>query len=242
MSTLSQFNNLKLKEAHQWPDAPKYTLFALTIGAILALGWYSYVSDKSVQLEMTELQEKNLKVTFQEKYLKTQSLEALKKQKADVTEQVASLEGLLPNKTEMDKLLADINQLGVRNGLSFELFKPTEPKVENYYVQIPVDIKIKGKYHNIANFIAEIAAMPRIINSQKLSLSETSVNGVFRSGQQKTDQGGRDRLILEGVLNTYRLLDSKEKEQVRKQMQLEQQNLQQNQSGNINTPVTPNSI
>jgi type IV pilus assembly protein PilO len=224
MSILSQFNNLDLKDAYQWPNAPKYMLFGLIAAVVMGLGWYGYVSDKSLQLETIESQEISLKNVFQEKYLKTQSLEALKKQKADVTDQVASLEGLLPNKTEMDKLLADINQLGVRNGLNFDLFKPSDPKVENYYAQIPLDIKIKGKYHNIANFVAEVAAMPRIINSQKLTLSEEGLTGgLFRSNLQTIDKGGRDRLVLEGVLNTYRLLDSKEKEQARKKMQAEQE-------------------
>jgi type IV pilus assembly protein PilO len=90
MSILSQFNNLDLKEAHKWPQAPTYTLFGVIVAVILAAGWYGYVSDKSTQLSMIEQQEQNLKKNFQEKYLQTQSLEALRKQKADVAEQIAS--------------------------------------------------------------------------------------------------------------------------------------------------------
>lgn len=235
----SEFKNLDINQAHQWPKSPKYTLFAFLIAAIIGLGWYFYVSDKALTLETIEAQELTLKNTYQDKFLQVQSLEALKKQKAAVAEQVASLEGLLPNKEGMDKLLADVNQIGAKHNLKFELFKPNDPQVQDYYALIPLDIKIKGKYHNVAGFVADVAAMPRIINAERLALFEEGFNQGGGLAKTENKNTGRDALIFEGVLNTYRLLDDAEKKQVSKQKQQERMN-QQNQQNQQNQTTSDN--
>ena len=125
---------------------------------------------------------------------------ALRKQKEEVGEFVASLEKQLPSKAEMDALLSDINQSGLGRGLQFELFKPGQVVVKDYYAEQPIDIKVVGNYHDIGAFTSDIASLPRIVTLNNMSIS-TGKDGV---------------LALEAVAKTFRYLDKDEVEAQRK--------------------------
>jgi type IV pilus assembly protein PilO len=195
-SSSSSFSNLDLKDAHNWPLLPKWILLLCILAIPLAFGWYFYLSNKNETLDIEKMQELNLKSSFQDKYSQVQSLESLKEKKIIVSDQVKSLEGFLPSKTEMDKLLSDINQAGVTRNLSFDLFAPSAADIKEYYAKIAVNIKIKGKYHDIGLFLSDVAGLSRIVNLEKLKLTQVKNSEVVN---------------LEGVMDTYRLLDEKEK-------------------------------
>lgn len=198
--------NVKLEEAYSWPLMPKIVLFILMIIAILGLGWYGYLSNKSTELDAQRLYEQQLKQNYEDKYTQIQSLEALKEEKNLIAQQVKSLEGLLPSKTEMDKLLADINQSGIKRDLSFNLFKPENADLNDYYAKIPLNIELKGDYHKMALFLSDVAGLPRIVTSESLNLEE--VDG-------KDSKDGQAKMV--GTLNTYRLLDESEKKSLAEQ-------------------------
>jgi len=192
----NQFSNLDLKEAHIWPILPKITLLIAIFVIPLIAGWYLYNESKNEDLKSEKAIEETNKKTFQDKYSQVQNLENLKEQKRLIAEQVKSLEGLLPNKAQMDTLLSDINQVGVNRNLNFELFEPSQASVKDYYALIPVNIKIKGLYHDIASFMSDVAGLSRIVNVQTLKMSNNK---------------GIEQISLEGSLNTYRLLEEQEK-------------------------------
>ncbi len=193
----SKMSDLDIKEAHAWPIIPKAVLLCFIYCIPLIAGWYLYIQDKNTNLNIEQSKEVELKKKFQEKFAQVQSLEELKEHKKIVAEQVKALEGLLPSKTEMDKLLSDINQAGVSRNLNFELFEPKTAAVKQYYAQIPVNIKIRATYHDIAHFMSDLAGLSRIVNVETLKMTAAKTN---------------DQIELEGSLNTYRLLDEYEKQ------------------------------
>ncbi len=193
---MSQFSNLDVNQAHEWPPIPKVILLLLIFIMPLVFGWYFYNKDKNLNLENERANENTLKLKFQDKYGQVQNLENLKQQKQLVMTQVKDLEGLLPNKAEMDKLLSDINQAGVNRNLNFNLFEPTPAVIKDYYATIPVNVKIQGDYHEIATFMSDVASLSRIVNIQTMKMDNIKENGL---------------ISLEGSLNTYRLLEEAEK-------------------------------
>ncbi len=202
---MQSLQNLSFEERHEWPRLPKILLLGSIAALVMGAAWYFHVAQKTNVLKDIEAQEDIFKGNFQDKYRQVQSLEGLKVQKRLVEDQIHTLENLLPNKTEMDKLLADINQVGLKRNLNFELFKPGAPDIKDYYAQIPLNIKLKGRYHDIAAFMSDVAGLPRIVNSEKFKLQEFSKAGGVKVAS------GSDILLMDGVLSTYRLLDEDEK-------------------------------
>lgn len=190
-----EFKGISINEPENWTLLPKVTFSALLLLIILGLGWYFYISPKQDDLEMKQRDEANLKRQFQEKSTSAASIDALKKQKIEVTQRVASLERQLPSKTEMDALLSDVNHAGIARGLQFELFHPEAAVLKQHFAEIPVSIKLQGAYHNIAQFAADVAALPRIVTLNNLSLVAN------KDGQM---------LAMESRAKAYRLLDEAE--------------------------------
>jgi type IV pilus assembly protein PilO len=203
-----KISELDIKEAHIWPIPFKMVLLSILFIVPLIIGWFVYFSDKNDSWTLQQQEEVTLKKTFQDKYAQVQSLEELKVHKQIVAEQVKSLEGLLPSRTEMDKLLSDINQAGTSRNLNFELFEPKEAVIQQYYAKIPVNISLKGTYHDIANFMADLAALSRIVNVDTLKI----VNEAKKNP---------DQVSLIGTINTYRLLDEQEKSAQKKRVEKE---------------------
>jgi type IV pilus assembly protein PilO len=190
----SQFRNLNGRHPGQWPIIPR-TLCA--IGVLLAsvfLGWFFYWSGQLEELELGEQEEVTLKEAYKTKIAQAVNLDALEKQKKQVGEYVATLEKQLPSKAEMDALLSDINQAGLGRGLQFELFKPGQVLVKDYYAELPIQIKITGNYHDLASFSSDIANLPRIVTLNNMSVVA----------------GNNQILTLDAVAKTFRYLDQDE--------------------------------
>ena len=136
------------------------------------------------------------------------NLGELRKQKLQVEEYVTQLEKQLPGKAEMDALLSDINQAGLGRGLQFELFRPGQVAVKDYYAELPIAIKVSGRYHDIGSFAADIANLSRIVTLHNLSLASAK------------DPSGL--LSMEATARTYRYLDSGEIEEMRKSAKAKQ--------------------
>jgi len=192
-----QFRGLDTRDPSSWPAVPQYALYGLI--AILVVGalWWVVLKDFDVELETERQKESQLKVDYQTKLQKAVSLDDLKKQREQVMQYVNLLEKQLPSKAEMDALLSDINQAGLGRSLQFELFRPGQLVVKDYYAELPIDVKVTGRYHDIGAFTADIANLSRIVTLNNLSV-----------GQVSDEKSGA--LVLQAIAKTFRYLDPEE--------------------------------
>src|SRR6187455_1559979 len=198
----SQFRGLNPNEPGQWPLLPKALTWAAVSLAVIVVGWFLLLSTAHDELDAEYAKEPVLKNDFRTKYAQAVNLSELRKQKLQVEEYVTQLEKQLPGKAEMDALLSDINQAGLGRGLQFELFRPGQVVVKDYYAELPISIKVTGRYHDIGSFAADIANLSRIVTLHNMNLvSGKDLNGV---------------LSMDATARTYRYLDPVEIEEVRK--------------------------
>ena len=193
----SQFRGLDFKQPGQWPLLPKVASWLLLAAMVVGLLWLALLSDKADELEAERNKEPGLKQDYRSKLAQAVNLPELRKQKQQVEEYVTQLEKQLPGKAEMDALLTDINQAGIGRGLQFELFRPGAVAVRDYYAELPISIRVSGRYHDIGAFAADVANLSRIV-----TLHDLSIAGVQREG------GGS--LSMDAVARTYRYLDANE--------------------------------
>jgi len=195
---VSQFRGLNSREPGQWPLLPKLAAFAAMVGVVVLAGWWFFVDGAMVELETERGKEPGLKQDYRGKLAQAVNLGELRKQKLQVQEYVTQLEKQLPGKAEMDALLSDINQAGLGRGLLFELFRPGQVAVKDYYAELPITLRVSGKYHDIGAFAADIANLSRIVTLHNLTI----VPGTGR------DAGGT--LYMDAIARTYRYLDAAE--------------------------------
>lgn len=193
-SISAQFRGLNGRHPGQWPLLPRLLCGVGALVAVVALGWFAYWDGQLEQLDQGAQEEEKLKGEYKTKVQQAVNLEGLRKQKEQVGEYVATLEKQLPSKAEMDALLSDINQAGLGRGLQFELFKPGQVVVKDYYAELPIDIKVTGSYHDVGSFTSDVANLPRIVTLNNLHLT-TGKDGV---------------LLLEAIAKTFRYLDEEE--------------------------------
>lgn len=190
----SQFKGLTLENVGVWPLFPRVTLWVFLIAACAALGWFALWKAQVEELDSLRQEEANLKTQYQQKLQQAINLDELRRQKEQVSQYVLTLEKQLPSKAEMDALLSDINQAGVGRGLQFELFRPGTINVRDYYAELPIAVRISGRYHDLGAFTGDIANLPRIVTLNNLALA-----------------AGKDgALTLDATAKTFRYLDEEE--------------------------------
>ncbi len=193
-----QFRGLNPNEPGQWPLLPKLAAFFVVVLAVIALGWFLVLADVQAALDAEREKEPNLKQDYRSKLAQAVNLPELRKQKSQVEEYVTQLEKQLPGKAEMDALLSDINQAGLGRGLQFELFRPGQILVKDYYAELPIALRVSGRYHDVGSFAADVSNLSRIVTLHNLSV-------VAPTGK---DLGGA--LSMEATARTYRYLDAGE--------------------------------
>ena len=198
-----QFRNLNINQPGQWPTLPKLALWVLTVVLVVVAGWFGLVSSTQDELDAARAQEPQLKVNYRNRLAQAVNLTELRKQKLQVQEYVTQLEKQLPGKAEMDALLSDINQAGLGRGLLFELFRPGQVQVKEYYAELPIAIRVSGRYHDLGAFTADIANLSRIVTLHNLNIVP-SKDGT---------------LSMDGMARTYRYLDAAEVAEQRKASQ-----------------------
>ena len=199
----SQFRGLNPNEPGQWPLLPKAITFAAVAVAMVIAGWFLLLSNSHDELDNERNKEPTLKADYRNKLAQAVNLGELRKQKLQVEEYVTQLEKQLPGKAEMDALLSDINQAVLGRGLLIELFRPGQVVIKDYYAELPIAIRVSGRYHDIGSFAADVANLSRIVTLHNLSIS---TSGKDASGA----------LTMEATARTYRYLDPLELEEIRK--------------------------
>jgi type IV pilus assembly protein PilO len=198
----SQFRGLNPNEPGQWPVLPKVVTWAVLALMVVVLGWFLLLTGAHDELQIERDKEPALKADYRSKLAQAVNLPELRKQKLQVQEYVTQLEKQLPGKAEMDALLSDINQAGLGRGLQFELFRPGQATVKDYYAELPIAIRVTGRYHDIGAFAGDIANLSRIVTLHNMSIV-----------------AGKDAnatLAMDATARTYRYLDPAEVEAQRK--------------------------
>ena len=190
----SQFQGLSGRHPGMWPIAPRVLCAVGVMAAVIALGYFGYWNTQFEEQEAGAAEELKLREEYTTKIAQAINLDTLIKQKADVDVYVERLQKQLPSKAEMAALLSDINQAGVGRGLAFDLFKPGQVLVRDYYAEQPIDIKVTGSYHDVGAFAADMANLPRIVTLNNMSLTA----------------GPNGTLTLDAVAKTFRYLDPEE--------------------------------
>lgn len=197
----SQFRGLNANEPGQWPLLPKALTWTVVAIAVIVIGWFFVLSGEHDQLDSEQNREPTLKADYRSKLAQAVNLGELRKQKLQVEEYVTQLEKQLPGKAEMDALLSDINQAGLGRGLQFELFRPGQVVIKDYYAELPISIRVSGRYHDIGSFAADIANLSRIVTLHNMVLTSAGASGA---------------LSMDATARTYRYLDSNELDEIRR--------------------------
>lgn len=194
-----QFRGLNWSEPGQWPILPKLVAFIIAAIIVVGVGWVLLLADQQTELDNERDREPVLKDDYRSKLAQAVNLPELRKQKSQVEEYVTQLEKQLPGKAEMDALLSDINQAGLGRGLQFELFKPGQVVVKDYYAELPISLKVSGRYHDIGAFAADVSNLSRIVTLHNLNVAAPP------TGKEATGT-----LSMEATARTYRYLDPME--------------------------------
>ncbi len=201
MNLLEELKTLDPKQPGNWPWPIKAGAFVLLFIAIQVAAYFFFWQAQAEQIEKGRLDVAKQKDTFLEKKKLAVNLDAYKQQRAEIEQSFGALLKQLPNKSEMDALLIDINQAGLGRGLAFELFKPSEKEnITEFYAELPVNIKVTGTYHDLGAFASDVAKMPRIVLLTDLKL----------------DPPKGQTIAMEAVAKTYRYLDEEEVAKQRK--------------------------
>jgi type IV pilus assembly protein PilO len=199
----AQFQGLQGRHPGLWPLVPRMALLTGLVAIVLTLGWLLYWNGLFEELDGLRGREEQLKAEYVDKMKQAINIDLLRKQKEQVAQYVTLLEKQLPGKAEMDALLSDINQAGVGRGLQFELFRPGQVMVKEYYAELPISIKIAGNYHDLGSFTSDISNLPRIVTLNNLTLQMQEKTGL---------------LTMEAIAKTYRYLDPEEIAAARREM------------------------
>jgi type IV pilus assembly protein PilO len=192
----AQFQDLNPKEPGQWPLAPKLAAGLAVMLAVVVGGYFFLLADEQARLESERNREPQLREDFRNKLAQAVNLPELRKQKSQVEEYVTQLEKQLPGKAEIDSLLSDISSAGVGRGLQFELFRPGQVLVKDYYAELPIAVRVSGRYHDIGAFAADVSNLSRIVTLHNLVVVAPTVPG--------------NPLSMEATARTYRYLDPAE--------------------------------
>jgi len=214
MNLLEELRRVDPNEPGSWPVSLKAGVLAVLLGTLMVAGYFLDWEEQWEALEQVQQEEDALKNMFKAKKNSAVNLDLLRVQLAEVERTLGTLLKQLPNKSELDALLVDINRAGLGRGLQFELFKPNAKEtVREFYAELPVSIRVTGNYHDIGAFSSDVAQLPRIVTLQDIEILP-----------------GKDRqLILNATAKTFRYLD--DEEIVERKREIAEKNKQKNAKG-----------
>ncbi len=206
---LEDFNNIDFKNAGNLPLPVKGVLLLGLLILLLAAGYWFVWSPAADDLEKARAKEGELRNVFLDKKRQSINLEAYKEQMVEIERTFGALLKQLPDKSQMDGLLTDINQAGLARGLEFELFKPGKEVIGDFYAEMPIQIKVIGGYHDLGAFATDVSKLSRIVtlNDLVVSTAANKAKAGDKGGEEATDAS---RLVMEAVAKTYRYLDASE--------------------------------
>jgi type IV pilus assembly protein PilO len=195
MNLVEELKSLDINDVGRWPLVFRAAVIALVFLAVSIGGIYFFIwEDKKPELERAQAEEDSLKLTFENKQRKAANYDAYKAQLEQIEQSFGTMLRQLPGETEIPSLIVDISQTGLAAGLQEKLFRPEAEIPKDFYAEKPIRIQLSGGYHEIANFVSGIAALPRIVTLHNINITQE-------------DQSSFDRLSLEVVAQTYRYIE-----------------------------------
>ena len=194
---LNDFRNLNPNDVGTWPLAPRIGVLLGLFVLILVAGWWFWWSEQLDTLTQRQLDEVKLKEEFVAKKSQAVNLDLYVQQLYEIDRSFGALLKQLPNKSEVESLLVEINQSGMGRGLQFELFKPGQENVKDFYAELPINVRLTGSYHDFGAFAGDIGRLSRIV-----TLNDMSITG--------NPQSKDGTLVLDAVTKTFRYLDDEE--------------------------------
>ena len=193
MESLKKFdvNDLDFNNAGSWPAAIKAIVLLLVFGLILGGGYWFMIKDQYAALDRVEAEEATLKQQYEAKAFQVANLEAYRQQMEEMEESFGALLKQLPKDTEVPGLLEDITNTGLGTGLAINSIALKPEVTREFYVELPIDISVRGTYHDLASFVSGVAALPRIVTLHDFNIKP---NG-------KSDAG---ELVMAISAKTYR--------------------------------------
>ncbi len=187
---LSDLNNLDLSSSGNWPAPIKAVAIIVLCVGVLGAGYWFDTKEQLAALEKKEKQETEKKQIFEGKQRKAANLEPLRQQLEEMKQSFGAMLRQLPNQAEIDALLVDISQTGLASGLEFELFKPGKETQAEFYAEKPIQLRVRGRYHEFGEFVSGVAALPRIVTQHNISVNPS-----------------QSELVMEATAKTYRYLE-----------------------------------
>ncbi|MDH5257774.1 MAG: type 4a pilus biogenesis protein PilO [Gammaproteobacteria bacterium] len=200
-------NDLDLDNIGSWPLAAKSITLVVMALVLLGVGYALDTSSQVNRLESTQKKEGELKQLFEIKQAKAANLDSYKLQLEEIQKTFGSLLNQLPGKTEVADLLTDVTQTGLTNGLEFDFFKPQDEIPKDFYVELPIELKVRGEYHEFGKFMSGVAGLPRIVTIHDFTITKSKE-------KDNKSRPPKHELVLEANAKTYRYLDEKELKQL----------------------------
>src|SRR6202167_1672204 len=198
MNFLDQLRTLDPRDVGRWPVAVRGFFVVLGFAVVAAAGWYFFIwNDERPLLQKAQADEQDLRSQFESKQQRAANLDAYKQQLGEMERSVGAMLRQLPGKTEVPNLLVDISQTGLAAGLDEQLFQPSPEVKKDFYAELPIKIRLSGGYHQLAQFVSGIAALPRIVTLGDIEIKPASKDSY-------------DQLVLDLTAKTYRYLDEEE--------------------------------
>jgi type IV pilus assembly protein PilO len=195
MNVVEELRSLDINDVGRWPLVFRAAVIAIVFVLVVSAGiWFTIVKDKAPQLQRAEDDEKALRLSFENKQRKAANYDAYKAQLAQIEQSFGTMLRQLPGETEIPSLIVDISQTGLASGLQEKLFQPQAEIPKDFYAEKPIKIRLTGGYHEIANFVSGVAALPRIVTLHNINITPEG-------------QDAYDDLSLEVTAQTYRYLD-----------------------------------
>ncbi len=195
MNVVEELKSLDVNDVGRWPPLFRAAVIVIVFAAVLFAGvYFTIIKDKRPQLQRAQDDEQTLRVTFENKQRKAANYDAYKAQLAQIEQSFGTMLRQLPGETEIPSLIVDVSQTGLASGLQEKLFQPQPEIPRDFYAEKPIKIRLSGGYHEIANFVSGVAALPRIVTLHDINITPE-------------DQNSFDSLSLEVTAQTYRYLD-----------------------------------
>ncbi len=198
---LQEFNSL-IEDPGNVSLPVKILAILIIFGAVLFLGYKFIVVDQMMVLDSVKSEELNLRVAYEKKQARANQLPAFKAQLAEMQQSFGSLIKQLPSNTEIPGLILDISEKGLSNGLEIDLFEPKAEIQKEFYAEKPINLKAKGKYDEIASFVSDLSALPRIVTINDIRLIPMKADKSKKSAK-KSDV----RVVMEATIKTYRYIN-----------------------------------
>jgi type IV pilus assembly protein PilO len=195
MNVVDELKNLDVNDVGRWPLLFRASVIFVVFLAVVGAGvWFTIIKDRLPDLQRAQDDESTLRVTFENKQRKAANYDAYKAQLSQIEQSFGTMLRQLPGETEIPSLIVDVSQTGLASGLQEKLFQPQPEIPRDFYAEKPIKIRLSGGYHEIANFVSGVAALPRIVTLHDINITP--------EGQDSFDQ-----LSLEVTAQTYRYLD-----------------------------------